>query len=110
MARWSPERKKRAWIKGGFSVYYALFIVFIFGPCEALIPLFMYPAAQQSSGLVMAVATVFGLTTLATMLAGVAVTTLGLNRLRVRLDGRYSHAAAGASIAACGGAITFLGI
>jgi len=89
---------------------WALFIVFVLGPCEALIPLFMYPAAQQSSGLVMAVATVFGLTTLATMLAGVAVTTLGLNRLRVRLDGRYSHAAAGASIAACGGAITFLGI
>ena len=36
MARWTPERRKRAWIKGGFSVYYALFVVFIFGPMIAM--------------------------------------------------------------------------
>ena len=27
---------------------WAMFIIFVLGPCEALIPLFMYPAAQQS--------------------------------------------------------------
>jgi len=36
VARWSPERKKRAWIKTGFSAYYALFIVFIYGPMIAM--------------------------------------------------------------------------
>ena len=36
MARWTPERRKRAWIKTGFSVYYALFVVFIFGPMMAM--------------------------------------------------------------------------
>ncbi len=36
MARWTPERRKRAWIKGGFSVYYAVFVVFIFGPMMAM--------------------------------------------------------------------------
>ena len=36
MARRSPERTKRAWIKTGFSVYYALFIVFIYGPMIAM--------------------------------------------------------------------------
>ncbi len=36
MARWTPERRKRAWIKSGFSVYYALFVVFIFGPMMAM--------------------------------------------------------------------------
>ena len=91
-------------------VPWALFIVFIFGPCEALIPLFMYPAAQQSTALVMSVAIVFGVVTLLTMLVGVLVTTLGLNRIKFNTDGRYAHAAAGASIAACGGAITFLGL
>jgi hypothetical protein len=29
-----------------------MFIIFVRGPREALIPLFMYPAAQQSAGLV----------------------------------------------------------
>ncbi len=36
MARRSPERTKRAWIKSGFSAYYALFIVFIYGPMIAM--------------------------------------------------------------------------
>ncbi len=36
MARRSPERTKRAWIKTGFSAYYALFIVFIYGPMIAM--------------------------------------------------------------------------
>lgn len=91
-------------------VPWALFVVFIFGPCEALIPLFMYPAAQQSTALVMSVAGVFGVVTLLTMLAGVLVTTLGLECFKINTDGRYTHAAAGASIAACGGAISFLGL
>jgi hypothetical protein len=43
---------------------WALFIIFILGPCEALIPLFMYPAAQNSNGVVIMVAIVFGLVTL----------------------------------------------
>ncbi len=36
MARWTPVRRKRAWIKAGFSVYYAVFVVFIFGPMMAM--------------------------------------------------------------------------
>jgi sulfite exporter TauE/SafE len=89
---------------------WAMFIVFVLGPCEALIPLFMYPAAQQSAALVFAVAFVFGAVTLATMLAAVTVTTLGLEKLRLPSAGRYAHAAAGASIAICGAAISFLGL
>lgn len=89
---------------------WAMFIVFVLGPCEALIPLFMYPAAQQSSGLVIAVATVFGAVTLLTMLACVTVTTLGLEKLKLPSSGRYSHAVAGASIVVCGAAISFIGL
>lgn len=87
-----------------------MFIIFVLGPCEALIPLFMYPAAQQSPGLVIAVATVFGAVTLLTMVAAVTVTTVGLRQLKTSALGRWEHAIAGASVAACGGAITFIGL
>ncbi len=89
---------------------WAMFIIFVLGPCEALIPLFMYPAAQQSGGLVVAVAVVFGAVTLLTMLALVAVTTIGLDRLRLPAAGRYAQAVAGASVAACGALISFFGL
>jgi threonine/homoserine/homoserine lactone efflux protein len=87
-----------------------MFIIFVLGPCEALIPLFMYPAAQQSTGLVIAVALVFGIVTLLTMLGCVAATTIGLERLRLPTSGRYAHAAAGALVACCGAAVSFVGI
>lgn len=88
---------------------WALFIIFVLGPCEALIPLFMYPAAQQSAGLVVSVALVFGSITLLTMLSVVAMTSLGLRKVKLPSMGRYAQAAAGASVAACGAAITLLG-
>ena len=89
---------------------WALFIIFVLGPCEALIPLFMYPAAQQSGFLVLAVAAVFGVVTVLTMIACVAATTLGIDRLRLPTTGRYAHAVAGASIALCAVAISFIGL
>ena len=89
---------------------WAMFIIFVLGPCEALIPLFMYPAAQQSGGLVIAVALVFGIVTLLTMLGCVAATTIGLERLRLPTSGRYAHAVAGALVACCGAAVSFIGI
>lgn len=89
---------------------WALFVIFVLGPCEALIPLFMYPAAQHDPGLVIAVALVFSAITVATMLACVALTTLGLERLRLPLDARYTQAIAGASVFACGAAIALLGL
>ena len=96
---------------GGISITpWALFIVFVLGPCEALIPLLMYPAAQQSGALVMSVALVFGVVTIATMLGAVALALFGLNRVRFRGLERYSQVIAGASIVACGGAINFAGL
>ena len=89
---------------------WAMFIIFVLGPCEALIPLFMYPAAQHSAGLVVSVALVFGLVTLATMLVCVAATTIGLEKLKLPTTGRYAHAVAGASVALCGAAISFIGL
>ena len=89
---------------------WAMFIIFVLGPCEALIPLFMYPAAQHSTGLVIAIALVFGVVTLVTMLGCVVVTTIGIERLRLPSSGRYAHAVAGALVACCGAAVSFIGI
>ena len=89
---------------------WAMFIIFVLGPCEALIPLFMYPAAQQSTPLIVAVALVFSTVTLITMLACVAATFIGLEKLKLPTTGRYAHAVAGASVLACGVAISFIGL
>ena len=89
---------------------WAMFIIFVLGPCEALIPLFMYPAAQQSTALIAVVAVVFSAITILTMLACVAATTIGLEKLKLSTTGRYAQAVAGASVFACGAAITFIGL
>lgn len=89
---------------------WAMFIIFVLGPCEALIPLFMYPAAQQSSALILAVAVVFSVITLLTMLACVAATTIGLDKLKLPTTGRYAHAVAGGSVLVCGVLISFIGL
>ena len=34
--RWTPERRRKAFVKGGYSVYYAIFLVFIYGPMIAM--------------------------------------------------------------------------
>ena len=36
MARWTPERKRKLWVKFGFSVYYIFFLIFIYGPMIAM--------------------------------------------------------------------------
>ena len=108
---WGLRRAGHSHVHSHASITpWALFVVFLLGPCEALIPLFMYPAAEQDVGLVVAVATVFGVVTLLTMLAGVAITLVGLERMNLPSMGRYAHAVAGGSIVLCGGAINYLGL
>lgn len=84
-----------------------LFLVFAFGPCEALIPMLMYPAAQANWMAVLAVVLAFGAATLATMIFAVLVMQLGLRSLRLPDLHRYSHALAGGAILACGLAVKF---
>ncbi|NLX12628.1 MAG: hypothetical protein GXY44_03105, partial [Phycisphaerales bacterium] len=88
-----------------------LFTIFVFGPCEPLIPLLMYPAVASgsvvSAGLV---ALVFGAATLTTMMSIVLISAFGLARLPLGKLERYSHALAGLAILLCGVAINFLGL
>ena len=89
---------------------WALFVIFVLGPCEPLIPLLMYPAAQHSTWGVVAVVLAFGAATIGTMLAVVALALKGLERLPLEATERYSHALAGAALCLCGLGIVFLGL
>lgn len=87
-----------------------LFVIFVFGPCEPLIPILMYPAAKNSIIDVIIVTSVFGIVTIATMMGVVLISRAGINFLPVVKVQRFSHAIAGASIFLCGLAIQFLGL
>jgi sulfite exporter TauE/SafE len=87
-----------------------LFTIFVFGPCEPLIPLVMYPAARHSPAGVALVAAAFGATTIATMLAIIAVSSWGISFVQLGKLERYSHALAGAMIFVLGLTVRFLGL
>lgn len=87
-----------------------LFIIFIFGPCEPLIPLLMYPAAEGSILSITGVAIVFGLTTIGTMLSLVLLFHRLLKPNLIKKIERYSHPLAGLIILLCGIAIVFFGL
>jgi nickel/cobalt exporter len=87
-----------------------LFTIFVFGPCEPLIPLIMYPAAKHNLFGVFLVAAAFGVATIATMLTIIALSTWGLKFVRLGPLERYAHALAGAMIFLSGLAVQFLGL
>jgi nickel/cobalt exporter len=87
-----------------------LFTIFVFGPCEPLIPILMYPAARMGAGSVVLVTAAFAVATIGTMLTVVGLGTAGLRIARFGGLERWMHATAGAMIFLCGFAIKFLGL
>jgi sulfite exporter TauE/SafE len=84
---------------------WALFIIFVLGPCEPLIPVLVYPALKTGLGLAMGAALVFSVVTIATMLASVFLLLEGIQLFPVHKLERYAHALAGFAIYACGVAV-----
>jgi sulfite exporter TauE/SafE len=82
-----------------------LFLIFVFGPCEPLIPLLIYPAATDGLGSSMLVGLVFAVATIGTMLIVVTVGCLGIAQLSARGVERFGHAICGAAVGACGAAM-----
>jgi len=89
---------------------WVLFTIFIFGPCEALIPILMYPAATKSVPGLILVTSVFGGTTILTMLLIIVISLYGINLFNFGKLERFTHAIAGGTILLCGLAINFLGL
>ena len=96
----APSRNLTPWI---------LFTIFIFGPCEPLIPTLMYPAAQGDAWGVVAVASLFAVVTITTMTALVLIGASGVRWVPLAGLQRYSHALAGAIVCLCGVAIQWWG-
>lgn len=96
----SPDGKR-----SGRMTPWVLFVIFLFGPCEPLIPLLMYPAAKANVWHVLFVTLLFGLTTLITMLALVALIYQGTRGWQFRRVEPFGHAVAGLIVLLCGAAI-----
>jgi nickel/cobalt exporter len=97
----APARSLAPWV---------IFVIFVLGPCEPLIPLLMYPAARENAAGVLVVTGVFGVITVLTMLLTVAIALLGLQTVRIRRLERFGHVAAGSAILACGVGVALLGL
>jgi sulfite exporter TauE/SafE len=89
---------------------WVLFLIFVFGPCEPLIPLLMYPAAKHNIGGSVLVSVLFSVVTIVTMMSIVLAFKLGLNKINLKPIEKYSNLIAGAMIFISGLAIQFLGL
>jgi ABC-type nickel/cobalt efflux system permease component RcnA len=87
-----------------------LFLIFVLGPCEPLIPLLMYPAAQNNISGVILVSVLFSVATIATMMAVVLAFRLGLSHINMKPVEKYVNVIAGATIVISGLAIQLLGL
>ncbi|MEZ5196182.1 MAG: sulfite exporter TauE/SafE family protein [Bacteroidales bacterium] len=84
-----------------------LFTIFVLGPCEPLIPILMYPAAESSTSGMIFIAIIFAIITIATMLAVVLTATFGFSFVKLGKLERYAHALAGLIVFLSGVAILF---
>ncbi|HUV01199.1 MAG TPA: sulfite exporter TauE/SafE family protein [Bacteroidales bacterium] len=87
-----------------------LFLIFVFGPCEPLIPILMYPAAENNIPGAILVSVLFSVVTIATMMSVVLAFKLGFNKINLKPVEKYSNLIAGAMIFFSGIAIQFLGL
>ena len=87
---------------------WVLFIIFVLGPCEPMIPLLYLPAARASwwtMGMMISVYTFF---TLAAMVIMVISGYYGLRFLKLDRMEKYMHVLGGCTLACCGAGIVFL--
>ena len=95
---------------GSKTTFWVLFLIFVFGPCEPLIPLVMVPAFKGNYHEVVVVSIVFSIITIVTMLAMVFASYLGLRSIRSKTFEKYIPALSGLIILLAGIGIEFLGL
>jgi ABC-type nickel/cobalt efflux system permease component RcnA len=86
-----------------------LFLVFVLGPCEPLIPLFFADAVAGDWTTALLLAAAYGAATLAAMLVIVTLFWVGLRRLPLGPLERFGHVVAGGVILIAGIGMVFLG-
>jgi sulfite exporter TauE/SafE len=99
--------KKEKWVK---LTPWIIFIVFVLGPCESMIPLLMYPASSLSTASLILISGIFAVSTIVTMLAVVILAYYGIKMAHTQKLERHMHTIAGLIITLSAGAILFLGL
>lgn len=88
---------------------WALFLIFLLGPCEPMIPLLAYPAARNSwLGIVLLIA-IYTVVTILTMILMVTFGYYGISFLNIKKAERFVHALGGATILICGVGMLMMG-
>lgn len=106
----ADEKADQLATRAGAMAPWILFTIFLFGPCEPLIPMLMVPAAQANLWSAAWITALFGVTTLVTMTTLVTLIYLGIVAIRWPALQTYGHALAGLVVATCGLAIIFFGV
>lgn len=88
---------------------WVLFLIFVFGPCEVLIPLLIFPAYDYSTMGMLLVAVIFGLATIGTMLAVVYLGHRGASLVKLKRNEHLLHLIAGLVILISAAGMVFLG-
>ena len=88
---------------------WVMFIIFILGPCEPMIPLLYFSGAKNSwSGIILLIG-IYTVVTLLTMITMVTLGYKGLAFVKTEKIERYMHAIGGLTIFICGVSMLFLG-
>ncbi|MBC7826988.1 MAG: hypothetical protein H7122_04535 [Chitinophagaceae bacterium] len=88
---------------------WVLFIIFLLGPCEPMIPLLYFPGARNSFPAMLLLILIYTFFTLVTMVLMVALGYYGISIFKTNKLERYMHALGGATIFICGLGMVFMG-
>ena len=88
---------------------WVMFVIFILGPCEPMIPLLYFPAAKSSWSGMMLLIIIYTTVTLLTMVAMVILGYAGIAFVKTERLDRFVHALGGLTIFVCGAGMLFLG-
>jgi len=87
---------------------WVMFIIFLLGPCEPMIPLLFFPAAKSSMNGMIILIIVYTFFTLLSMITMVVIGYFGLAFLKTEKLERYMHALGGLTLFICGLGMVFL--
>ncbi len=88
---------------------WVMFLIFILGPCEPMIPLLYFPAAQNSWSGMLLLVVIYTACTLVTMLALVLLGYYGIAFSASQKLDKYMHVLGGATILLCGAGMLWMG-
>ena len=88
---------------------WVMFIIFVLGPCEPMIPLLYLPAAKNSWYTMLLLVVVYTICTLAMMLLMVIAGFRGTAFLQINKLEKYVHVLGGFTILICGAGMVFMG-